>query len=438
MYANWGISKNLRYVMRFCATILMLLGLGSGLSPSRVLGEAVVQPVRCVEVITTDDSGGDLSYPSALFYDADSGEIYVASPLKNKLVLLTSGYFPYLSIGAGHGLHNLSSCYQKDGRLYVCVGAGKDDRRGHLAVLNGSFLPERKIYFSGFEGSETFQPRKVVVGDTGNIYVIGLAGSGVVVLDADGNYLRQLEPRDEVLGVLERAAVISMDVGKNGNLYLLSETMGRVYVYDRNEKFLYKFGQKGGDVGKLARPRGIAVDDRNRRVYVVDYQRHSVSVFSLSGDFMYEFGGMGQGRGWLNYPSDVCVDGFGRVLVADTFNHRVQVFEIVEGRRPAPTVAMPAVVSPEPAVETIAITEPEQPGEYVLQVVFARDPDDAKRLHERLAAKSYAVFTDEVDRGDKGVWYRVQIGPFVDSAAAKEVAERLKAEEKLTALVKKR
>ncbi len=435
MCSRWGISKKLRYVMRFRVAILILLGLGSGLNPSRVLGEAVVQPVRCVEVITADDAGNDLSYPSALFYDADSDEIYITSPLKNKLVLLTSGYFPYLAIGAGRGLHNVGSCYQKDGRLYVCVGAGKDDRRGHLAVLNGSFLPEKKIYFSGFEGSDTFQPRKVVVGETGNLYVVGLSGGGVVVLDAEGNYLRHLEPRDEAFGVPERASIISMDVGENGNLYLLSEAMGRVYVYDRNEKFLYKFGQKGGEAGKLARPRGIAVDDRNRRVFVVDYQRHSVSAFSLPGDFMYEFGGMGQGRGWLNYPSDVCVDGFGRVLVADTFNHRVQVFEIVEGRRSAPAIL--AAAPPALPVEA-SVPEMDQDAEYVLQVVFARDPDDAKRLHERLAAKDYAVFTEEVDRGDKGVWHKVLIGPFADPAAAKEVAERLKSEERLTALVKKR
>lgn len=428
--------------MRPSWVILMLLCVGAFLNPSDVLGEPFVQPVRCVEVIAADDAGNDLSYPSALFYDADSDEIYITSPLKNKLVLLTSGYFPYLSIGAGRGLQNVGSCYQKDGRLYVCAGAGKDDRRGHLAVLNGSFLPEKKIYFSGFEGSDTFQPRKVVVGETGNLYVVGLSGAGVVVLDADGNYLRQIEPRDEALGVAERAPIISMDVGENGNLYLLSEAMGRVYVYDRNENFLYKFGQKGGEAGKLARPRGIAVDDRNRRVFVVDYQRHSVSAFSLPGEFMYEFGGMGQGRGWLNYPSDVCVDGFGRVLVADTFNHRVQVFEIVEGRRSAPAsvilVSEPAPVVIEEVVETVRMDDAAGGAEYVLQLAFAREADDATRLHERLAARGYPVFTEQVDRGDKGVWHKVQVGPFVDPEVAKSVAERLKVEENLMSLVKKR
>ncbi|MEJ2200964.1 MAG: SPOR domain-containing protein [Desulfuromonadaceae bacterium] len=398
---------------------IVVFALAVMLHPAAVRSEAIVQPVRCVEVISSDDVGNELSYPSALFYDAESDEIYVTSPLKNKLVILTSSYFPYMSIGAGRGLHNAGSCFQKEGLLYVCNGAGKDDRRPHL-----------------------FLPRKVVVGESGNIYVAGLAGFGVVVLDGDGNYLRQIEPRDEALGVAERATIISMDIDGSGNLYLLSETMGRVYVYDRNENFLYKFGQKGGDVGKLARPRGIAVDDRNRRVFVVDYQRHSVSAFSLSGDFLYEFGGMGSGRGWLNYPSDLCVDGFGRVLVADTFNHRVQVFEIVESRhrtrtQPGSPAAASAANVDEPVV-TVELSATDSAAEYVLQVAFARNPADAQRLYERLAAKGYAVSTEQVDQGEKGVWQRVQIGPFSVLSQAKEVAERLRVEENLMSLVKKK
>jgi hypothetical protein len=429
--------------MRFCLNIsIVVFALAVMLHPAAVRSEAIVQPVRCVEVISSDDVGNELSYPSALFYDAESDEIYVTSPLKNKLVILTSSYFPYMSIGAGRGLHNAGSCFQKDGLLYVCTGAGKDDRRPHLSVLNGSLFPVKKIYFSGFERSEAFLPRKVVVGESGNIYVAGLAGFGAVVLDGDGNYLRQIEPRDEALGVAERATIISMDIDGSGNLYLLSETMGRVYVYDRNENFLYKFGQKGGDVGKLARPRGIAVDDRNRRVFVVDYQRHSVSAFSLSGDFLYEFGGMGSGRGWLNYPSDLCVDGFGRVLVADTFNHRVQVFEIVESRhrtrtQPGSPAAASAANVDEPVV-TVELSATDSAAEYVLQVAFARNPADAQRLYERLAAKGYAVSTEQVDQGEKGVWQRVQIGPFSVLSQAKEVAERLRVEENLMSLVKKK
>jgi DedD protein len=57
---------------------------------------------------------------------------------------------------------------------------------------------------------------------------------------------------------------------------------------------------------------------------------------------------------------------------------------------------------------------------------------------ERLSAKEYAVFIYEVDRGDKGLWYKVLIGPFADQETAAAMAERVKTEEQLTAIVKKR
>jgi DNA-binding beta-propeller fold protein YncE len=131
-----------------------------------------------------------------------------------------------------------------------------------------------------------------------------------------------------VLGIRELATVNDVAVDENGRIYLLSEQRGRVYVYDQNEIMLFKFGQKGGDRGKLARPRGIAVNAERGEIYIVDYLRHAVSIYTLQGDFVDEFGGKGVGRGWFYYPSDVEVDGKGNVLVADTFNHRIQVFAL--------------------------------------------------------------------------------------------------------------
>jgi hypothetical protein len=41
---------------------------------------------------------------------------------------------------------------------------------------------------------------------------------------------------------------------------------------------------------------------------------------------MFEFGGMGWSEGWFQHPSYFIVDKLGRIIVADTFNQRVQVF----------------------------------------------------------------------------------------------------------------
>jgi cell division septation protein DedD len=132
----------------------------------------------------------------------------------------------------------------------------------------------------------------------------------------------------------------------------------------------------------------------------------------------------------------------------------VQVFEVVAGREAPVSRGVPQTVSGEQPIRVeevvdVPLAAPEQDAaavvagevprsEYVLQVAFAREPEDARLLLERLSAKEYAVFIYEVDRGDKGLWYKVLIGPFDDQEKAVSVAERLKTEEQLTAIVKKR
>jgi DNA-binding beta-propeller fold protein YncE len=286
-------------------------------------------PVRCIDVITTDHRGVELSLTSTIFYDTEEDEIYVTDGGKGQLVIYSSGYFPHLAVGSGRGLNSINSCYVNNGLLYVCLGISKSDPRGHIAVLNRALLLTKKIYLTGFEQATSFIPRKMAVGLNANLYVAGVNSTDVIVLDPDGKYLRSIIQHELVLGVTERAPVVSITVGQDGRLYFLSEDMSKIYVYDRNEEFLYKFGQKGGVRGKLSRPRGIAVDDQRKLVYVVDYMRHSVSAYSMKGNFLFDFGGKGYGRGWFLYPTDICVDGSGRLLVTDTFNRRVQVFEVL-------------------------------------------------------------------------------------------------------------
>lgn len=101
---------------------------------------------------------------------------------------------------------------------------------------------------------------------------------------------------------------------------------------------------------------------------------------------------------------------------------------------PAPTVA----AKPAPAAEPTAVAKTVTTGAYVVQVASFPLLSDAQALKERLAKKGYSAYTQEADLGAKGVWHRVYVGPFDDSATAGKTVERLVAEERLSALVRKR
>jgi len=60
---------------------------------------------------------------------------------------------------------------------------------------------------------------------------------------------------------------------------------------------------------------------------VCDSQNHRVQVFELSGKFVKMFGKKGSGIGEFNWPFTTAVLSDGRIVVTDLWNHRIQIFE---------------------------------------------------------------------------------------------------------------
>jgi DNA-binding beta-propeller fold protein YncE len=114
----------------------------------------------------------------------------------------------------------------------------------------------------------------------------------------------------------------------SGRLYLLSDEIGKIYVYGPDEALLFSFGLKGGSPGQLSQPRGLVVDDNRGLIYVVDYMRHTIVTYDLTGKFLFEVGGRGFEPGWFNFPTAIALDNQGQLIVADLFNKRVQVIEV--------------------------------------------------------------------------------------------------------------
>ncbi len=104
---------------------------------------------------------------------------------------------------------------------------------------------------------------------------------------------------------------------------------------------------------------------------------------------------------------------------------------------PAATVAAPPR-SAAPAVPAPVSRPAAKEESYLVQVASFTRPDDAGVLQARLAKKGFESFVQQADLGSKGVWYRVFVGPLAGVDAAERAAARLKAEEKLSPLVRKR
>ena len=310
-------------------------GRTNGLHASKKDEEAFA--VGYVAEITTDELGRKISFPFAIFLDPVTGESYILTGGKGRIVILGQDFFPLTSFGRGRGLDDVQGgTFSPDGFIVLTQAKGNKGR-SRLTFLNRALFPEREINLSSFEGAGAFIPSQVTFNPLNSTYYIcGANGAGVMRLDEKGDFLGWLTVSDPFYNWVQREGqkpgenvpIVDAVTDEDGYLYLLSEETGKVYVFDRKENPVHSFGTKGGSTGKLSRPRSLSIDERRRCIYVVDYMRHTILIYDLNGNFVHEFGGKGWGFGWFNYPTHVSVMPDGKILVADFYNNRVQAMDI--------------------------------------------------------------------------------------------------------------
>ena len=82
--------------------------------------------------------------------------------------------------------------------------------------------------------------------------------------------------------------------------------------------------------GEFNSPNGVAIDSTETYLCrrLGEYRKNRIQIFNPDGTFLSKFGSNGTANGQLkkDTPVGVAVDNAGKIYVADTSNHRVQVF----------------------------------------------------------------------------------------------------------------
>ena len=103
-----------------------------------------------------------------------------------------------------------------------------------------------------------------------------------------------------------------------------------VIVKPFDVKPVFSFGQEGSGDGMFQYPLGVALNERDE-IVVADEFNHRVQVFDSNGTFLKYFGHQGKNAGEFSHPFGIAIDKDRNIFVADYGNHRVQILSW-EGR----------------------------------------------------------------------------------------------------------
>ena len=128
-----------------------------------------------------------------------------------------------------------------------------------------------------------------------------------------------------VVDRLQKFMVRSLVRGPVSHQSLRADTDAPPPNSDPNVSFIGVIGRPGDGQGEFNRAEGLGIGPDDR-LYVADSCNHRIQVFSREGQWLRSYGKPGRGPGELSYPYDVRVDPEGRQYVCEFGNSRVQVF----------------------------------------------------------------------------------------------------------------
>lgn len=113
-------------------------------------------------------------------------------------------------------------------------------------------------------------------------------------------------------------------------IFLLNESYSRIEEYSNGSGYPLQaiHGSFGSGDTQFNRPQGIAIDQTEDLLYVLDTGNNRVAVYDISGvagtfAHVKNFGSAGSGVGQFNNPSSISV-ALDYIYIADTDNHRIQ------------------------------------------------------------------------------------------------------------------
>jgi len=168
------------------------------------------------------------------------------------------------------------------------------------------------------------RPYGVAVDSKGNIYAADTYVGAIFIFNPESKAVDFIRNGRDA----RFKALIGLAIDDADRLFVTDSGLQRVFVFDPNHKFQATFGSD-----RLGRPSGVAVDNKNRLLYVTDVLKNNVAVYDLDTfKYLRTVGGPpakagDDAPGTFARPTNIAVAANGDLYVSDTLNSRIQIFD---------------------------------------------------------------------------------------------------------------
>ena len=270
----------------------------------------------------------------------------------------------------------------KDGKYTVKYRAGSVGQLDVVITVNGEPLPccplrvqvtphqYQTVFTFGSKGNGQGQfnePESIAVSEeTGNIAVADNNNKRIEIFSLKGKYISEFGQQGP--GVERVGAPWSVAFSRSGDVIVSHRTAGqpgKIAVIAENGQFIKHITNKhlkdpwtvsvgrdghlivcdsGDKTIKVLSHDGMELLQsftapdcgespwfavcHQEKFFVAYYGAHCVKVFNKEGVFLYNIGSEGSGDGQFNRPAGLAIDMFGRLIVCDRNNNRLQVFTL--------------------------------------------------------------------------------------------------------------
>ena len=272
---------------------------------------------------TTGVSGTDNSHfnqPTDIDFDS-SGNIYIGDNRNQRIQIYNSSgtYINTFNSGSGNLNFNFVDGVAIDASNNIYIS---NDNTQEIFKYNSSFNYVTEISHNGVidlasNGSNIYASHF-------NTYTANTYNTSLSLTSSFGTG----NPETSNAGFL---FPLGIAVDASGNIYVVDVYNHRVQVISSAGAYITTIGVSGvsgSDNSHFQTPHSVAIDPTNGNILVADTLNYRIQIFDSSYNYITTIGGNGVGsaNNQFNRVDYINVDSTGNIYISDRFNHRVQVF----------------------------------------------------------------------------------------------------------------